>query len=66
MALALDMLLRPKIAGKFPPEPSATFAECVSSLGTAGCPAESPLPLHAILQCRDLSRIAAPCPAPDT
>eukprot|EP00959_Pyramimonas_sp_CCMP1952_P187299 3916640-Pyramimonas_sp.AAC.1 len=62
----LDMLLIPKIAGRFSPESSATFAEYVSSLGAAGCPAESPLSLHAILQCRDASQIAAPCPTPDT
>eukprot|EP00959_Pyramimonas_sp_CCMP1952_P186419 3898272-Pyramimonas_sp.AAC.1 len=42
MALMLDMLLSPRMAGRFSPEPSATFAEYAPSLGTAGCPAGSP------------------------
>eukprot|EP00959_Pyramimonas_sp_CCMP1952_P473984 9502682-Pyramimonas_sp.AAC.1 len=65
MAPMLDMLLRPKMARGFPPELSATFAEYVSSLGTAGCPSGSRHSLRAILQRRDLSQIAAPCPTPD-
>eukprot|EP00959_Pyramimonas_sp_CCMP1952_P086240 1803691-Pyramimonas_sp.AAC.1 len=62
----LDMLLRPRMAGRFSPEPPATLAEYVSGLGVAGCPAGPPLSAHAILQCKDLSQIAAPCPTPDT
>eukprot|EP00959_Pyramimonas_sp_CCMP1952_P088717 1856352-Pyramimonas_sp.AAC.1 len=61
-----DILLRPMIAGRFSPEPSATLAEWISSLGTAGAPAGSRFFLRATLQCKDLSHTAAPCPTPDT
>eukprot|EP00959_Pyramimonas_sp_CCMP1952_P421492 8830022-Pyramimonas_sp.AAC.1 len=66
IARMLDMLRRPRIAGRFSSEPSATLAECAPSLAREGFPAESPLSLHAILQCSDSSQVAAPCPAPDT
>eukprot|EP00959_Pyramimonas_sp_CCMP1952_P432808 9063744-Pyramimonas_sp.AAC.1 len=65
MAPMLDILLRPRMAGRFAPESSATLAEYVSSLDMAGFPAGSPFTLRAILQRKDSSQTTAPCPAPD-
>eukprot|EP00959_Pyramimonas_sp_CCMP1952_P034114 715071-Pyramimonas_sp.AAC.1 len=65
IARVLDMLIRPRIAGRFSSEPSATLAVDVSSLARAGSPAGSPLSLQATLQRNDLSQMAAPCPAQD-
>eukprot|EP00959_Pyramimonas_sp_CCMP1952_P116118 2427480-Pyramimonas_sp.AAC.1 len=66
MAHMFALPLRPRIAGRFSPGPSATLADCVSGLAVAGCPAGLPLYVQAILQCPDDLRAAAPAHTPGT